>query len=367
MIYFDHAATSYWKPPQVVKGICSYLENPGNPDRGTHQISMNAARFVLETRIKLAQFFDADSFERVIFTSGLTESLNTVIKGLFGKEDHIITTIYEHNSVLRPLYQLQQNGTELSFCKSVDEMRGCIKKNTKAMIVNHASNVTGDIQDIKKIGELCHENGILFILDSGQSAGIIPISMKENYIDILCFSGHKGLLGMQGIGGIILNKEIKINPLKVGGSGIKSFDHIHPMEYPTALEAGTLNVPGIVSLYYSLQYLTEYGIQNIYKQESELYEYCYEKLLQLPGVKVYRKEGKHVGVISFQADGFDNSYIGDELSYHYNIAVRTGAHCAPLIHEYYHTESLIRVSFGIQNTKEEIDVFMEALKEILGS
>ncbi|MBQ0065498.1 MAG: aminotransferase class V-fold PLP-dependent enzyme, partial [Firmicutes bacterium] len=251
MIYVDNAATSYYKPECVKKGIMDYLSHPGNPGRGSHFSSLDASRIVFNTRLLIQEYFDAPSFEKVIFTSGITESLNIVLQGLIHKEDHVITSYLEHNSVLRPLYK---SGCELSITDGTAEsIEKEIKDNTKAVVINHASNVTGEVQDIRSIGKLCRENHILFIVDSAQSAGVLPISMKEDYIDVLCFTGHKGLLGIQGIGGFCFG-DVDIPSFKVGGSGIHSFSKEHPQEYPTRLEAGTLNVPGIVSLQESIAF-----------------------------------------------------------------------------------------------------------------
>jgi cysteine desulfurase family protein len=362
MIYVDNGATSYFKPPQVIEKITEYLKNPGNPDRGVHENAMNASRIVLETRMKIAQFFDCDHFENVIFTSGITESLNIVIQGLFHQGDHIITTYLEHNSVLRPLYKQQ---VDLSITDgSIEEIEKAIQPYTKAVIVTHASNVTGEILDIKEIGKLCQKYHILFIVDSAQSAGVLNISMKDG-IDILCFTGHKGLLGIQGIGGLCINNDIKIPSFKVGGSGIHSFDKIHPTNYPTALEAGTLNVPGIVSLNASLDYLNERGIDDIYKHEKDLADLFLSKL-DKEHIIVYRNAHReHVGIVSLNIKGMDASKVCDKLSYQYGIETRGGAHCAPLVHNHYHTDSMIRFSFGINNTVDDVLKCVQALNEMI--
>lgn len=363
MIYVDNAATSYDKPQCVRDAVCEYLKHPGNPHRGSHHAAMDASRLVLDTRIQLAQLFDCQ-FQHIIFTSGITESLNIVIKGLFHQQDHIITTYLEHNSVLRPLYQLD---CELSICHpTLENIQQQIKPHTKAIIMNHVSNVTGEINDIKTIGKWAHQHHLLFIVDCAQSAGLLPLSMKENSIDILCFTGHKGLLAMQGIGGIALAKDFSIKPLKVGGSGTLSFQKEHPTSYPTRLEAGTLNVPGIVSLHASLQYIEERGMDNILKHELSLADAFYQKIKTIPGIHIYRETQKsYVGIISFNIEGQDASYISDLLSQKYDIETRAGAHCAPLVHQHYHTDSMVRMSFGLNNTMKDVEACVHAIKDIV--
>ncbi|MCI7813707.1 MAG: aminotransferase class V-fold PLP-dependent enzyme [Robinsoniella sp.] len=340
-----------------------YFDHPGNPGRGTNHMAMDASRMVLETRMKLAGFFDCE-FQKVIFTSGVTESLNMVIRGLFGPEDHIITTYLEHNSVLRPLYRLN---CELSISDgSLQEIKNLVRHNTKAVIMNHVSNVTGEVNPIREIGKFCREHQILFIVDAAQSAGLLPISMKKDFIDILCFTGHKGLCGMQGIGGICIDGDIQISPLKVGGSGVHSFDREHPAQYPSALEAGTLNVPGIISLNRSLDEIKERGIDQILKHEQQLAQVFCRELACLDQVTVYRNPDKEqVGIVSLNIKGMDAGYVSDELSRRYQIETRAGAHCAPLVHEHYKTQSMVRFSFGIQNTIEDVQRCFEALCRII--
>ncbi|MGN0316090.1 MAG: aminotransferase class V-fold PLP-dependent enzyme [Fusicatenibacter sp.] len=362
MIYVDNAATTFYKPESVITAISEYLRHPGNPGRGTNHMAMEASRIVLETRIRLAEFFDCD-LRKVVFTSGVTESLNIVISGLISSEDHVITTYMEHNSVLRPLYR-QHCG--ISICDgSLQEIKACVKKNTKAVLVNHVSNVTGEINPIREVGRFCRENHLLFILDTAQSAGLIPISMKKDQIDILCFTGHKGLLGIQGIGGICIEGDIKIPPLKVGGSGYRSFDRMHPEKYPGALEAGTLNMPGIVSLKESLDYLKKQGTETMLVHEQRLAQEFCSQIMNIPGVKIYRNPGKeYVGIVSLNIEGMDAAYVSDRLSCLYQIETRAGAHCAPLVHEHYGTESMVRFSFGIQNTMDEVAQCAAAIRAI---
>ncbi|MCF0110970.1 MAG: aminotransferase class V-fold PLP-dependent enzyme [Erysipelotrichaceae bacterium] len=361
MIYLDNAATSGYKPEAILERILYYMRHPGNPQRGVHTASMEAGSMVFQARDAVARFFHCDK-KRVMFTSGLTESLNIVIRGLITKSDHVITTVYEHNSVLRPLYA---TGCKLTVIRTVEEIERSILPDTKAIIVSHVSNVTGYVQNLIKIGNICKHHHILFIVDAGQSAGVLPVFMDTMNIDILCFSGHKGLLGMQGIGGICLSDDYDIRPWKTGGTGIHSFDKQQPENYPDRLEAGTLNVPGIAGVYASCGYLTEDRMNDIRKHEQDLTDYCYAELKAIPNVTIYREEGLHIGMVSFNVAGMDAAYIGMKLNQEYDICIRTGAHCAPLIHGYYGIRSSCRVSFGIQNTKEEIDCFIHAIKEII--
>ena len=363
MIYFDNAATSFYKSKEMAESVYSYILNSGNPSRGAHEASLNASRIVLNARVKCAEFFDCSDFNKVVFTSGVTESLNIVINGLIEKNDHVITSVYEHNSVLRPLYR---TGCELSITDgTADNIRKEIKENTKAVIITHVSNVTGDITDISSIGRLCREKGILFIVDSAQSAGVLPISMKKSFIDILCFTGHKGLGGIQGSGGLCIEGDIDIKPFKVGGSGIHSYDKNHPSEYPTRLEAGTMNVPGILSILKGIENISQKGIENIYKKEKALSECCKKRLSEFENIKIYENTKNNIGIVSFTVNNIDSAYISDMLSFKFDICTRAGAHCAPLIHEFFNEESMVRASFAAENTFEEIDIFINALNEIL--
>ena len=238
-IYADYAATHITKPECVKDAVMNALAL-GNSGRGVNESSLDAARKIYEVRTKVDQFFDGYGAEQVVFTSGITESLNTVIKGSLNHGDHVITTFMEHNSVLRPLYEMERQGVCLTITSpDVGDIKQAITKDTKMIVMTHASNVTGEMFDIQSVGKLCREKGILFVVDTAQSAGVTPISMKEDNIDILCFTGHKGLMGPQGIGGICIRKGVEIRPLKTGGTGILSFSKTQPGVLPQALEAGT--------------------------------------------------------------------------------------------------------------------------------
>jgi cysteine desulfurase family protein len=366
MIYADYAATNGVVPECVRQAVADCLLHPGNPGRGAHPAAMQAARAVLEARFRLADFFDCSDPTHVVFTSGITESLNTVLYGLLSAGDHVVTTFFEHNSVLRPLYRLQEQGVELTITDGTPAaIEAALRPNTRAVVMTHASNVTGDVLDIHTVGQLCHQRGVLFIVDSAQTAGILPLSMQHDHIDVLCFTGHKGLLGLQGVGGIALEGDVLPRALKVGGSGIHSFSHTHPTELPEALEAGTLNVPGIVSLSAAMDELERRTLPAIQAKEQQLADTFAQSISDLPNIRIYRaSNAAHVGIVSLNIDGVDAAIVADRLAHDYDIGVRAGAHCAPLIHEHFNTSSMVRFSFGWDNTLDEIEVCAQAVRAI---
>ena len=337
--------------------------------RGVNESSLDAARKIYEVRTKVDQFFDGYGPEQVVFTSGITESLNTVIKGYLNKGDHVITTFMEHNSVLRPLYEMEQQGVRLTITSpDVDHIEQAIYEDTKMVVMIQASNVTGEVFDIRSVGKLCKEKGILFVVDTAQSAGVIPISMKEDYIDVLCFTGHKGLMGPQGIGGICIRKGVKIHPLKTGGTGILSFSKTQPEALPQALEAGTLNGIGIAGLGAAIDHINTYGINKIRKQEKNLIETFYKKMKEIKGIKTYHENPldftKQTAICSINLEEYDSGSVSDELMERFHIQTRSGAHCAPLVHEHFGTveQGMVRFSFGHETTIEEINQIIHAVK-----
>ncbi len=373
MIYLDNAATSYHKPKAVAEAVYQALQGTGNSGRGAYEASLEAGRVLLQTRIEIAQLFRVSDPTRVIFTSNATESLNLVIKGLLQQGDHCITTVMEHNSVLRPLYLIEEQGMELTILPlddkgSIDILRleASIKKNTKAVVITHASNVTGNVNDIQGIGELCDRHELLFILDASQSAGILPIDMIKQKVSALCCSGHKGLMGPQGTGILILGEKVKPTALKVGGTGTDSFSHGMPEELPEALEAGTQNIHGIAGLYAACYYIRENGLDRIFQKVNKLAELFYAGVRQIPGIKVYSdmEAELRVPVIALNLFDIASGEITDELYQRFGIATRSGAHCAPLLHESYHTkeQGMVRFSFSHFNTEEEIRTAIEAIK-----
>nr|WP_317362093.1 aminotransferase class V-fold PLP-dependent enzyme [uncultured Blautia sp.] len=375
MIYFDNAATTIQKPKQVVEAVTQALCSMGNAGRGAHNASMGASRMLFDTRKKLAEMFGGNNPAQVVFTSNSTESLNMALKGLLNPWDHVITTQLEHNSVLRPLYELEDKGVELTILNSDAKGRICyedfekeIKKNTKMIVCTHGSNLTGNLTDIRRIGEIVRSHGLLFVVDASQTAGVFPIRVEEMKIDVLCFTGHKGLLGPQGTGGMYVREGVIIRPLKTGGSGVQTYSRTHPSQMPTALEAGTLNAHGLAGLDAALDYLKDTGIDVIRKKEQELMWYFYQKVLEIPGITVYGDfdSQERCPIVSLNVKDYDSSEVSDFLFTEYGISTRPGAHCAPLMHQAMGTEKqgAVRFSFSHYNTIEEIDIAVQALKEL---
>lgn len=294
MIYFDNAATTLHKPHEVIEAVVHAMTTAGNASRGTHTGSLAASRTVYETRKKIADFFHCSRADHVIFTSNSTEALNIAICGTLGKGDHIISTDLEHNSVLRPLYHLEEQGASLTFlsankkgCIDYDDFKCSIKPNTKAIVCTHASNLTGNVLDIERIGRIAKAHNLLFIVDASQSAGCIEINMETMNIDILCFTGHKGLLGPQGTGGLCIHESVEIRPFKHGGSGIHSYEKGQPQAYPARLEAGTLNSHGIAGLCAAINYINTITIPVIAKKEQELLWHFYKGICNIPEIHIY--------------------------------------------------------------------------------
>ena len=378
MIYFDNAATSLHKPPQVAKAVCRALQTMGNAGRGAHEASLQSARTIYDTRALLADFFGLDNPSGLAFTSNSTEALNTAIKGTLNPGDHVITTVCEHNSVLRPLYELEEKGLALSFVPADKKGRPdyasfekLIQPNTKAIVCTHASNLTGNLLDIERIGMICKKHQLLFILDASQSAGVFDIDMQKTGIDILCFTGHKSMLGPQGTGGICVREGLQIRPLKSGGSGILTYSKKHPEQMPTALEAGTLNGHGIAGLHAAVEFLKQTGLNRIRQKEKSLLQRFYEGIKDLPGLKIYGDLSSfdRCAILSLNIGDYDSSEVADELAQDYGISTRPGAHCAPLMHEALGTVSqgAVRFSFSYFNTEEEIDAAIQALQEMTAS
>lgn len=376
MIYLDNAATTLKKPETVVKAVTEALTTLGNASRGAHEISLTTNRVIYGARKKTAAFFNCSKDDHVVFTSNSTEALNIAISGTVDEGDHVISTVLEHNSVLRPLYRLEkERGVKLSFVKSdtkglidYEELEGLIRPETKAVICTHASNLTGNVLDIGKIGDIARRHGLLFILDASQSAGTLPIDMRASGISILCFTGHKSLMGPQGTGGLCIEGDIDIRPFKTGGTGVQSYLKEQPLELPTRLEAGTLNGHGIAGLSAALNFITETGIDKIHAHEMKLSRAFYEAVRTIPGVKVYGDLDAEIRcpIVTLNIRTLDSGIAADELFSVYDIAVRAGAHCAPLMHKALGTEKqgALRFSFGYYNTMDECMKAAEAVREI---
>lgn len=378
MIYFDNAATTIHKPPTVLQAVSKAL-TLGNPSRGVHQASLEASRIVYQCRKMMSDFFHCSKSNQVIFTPNATGALNLAILGLFGEGDHIITSDWEHNSVLRPLYHLmEEKGVEISVMNSdkfglmdLDQLHLLKRDNTKGVVLSHMSNVTGNILDIEKVGAFAKKYNLLFILDVAQSAGLVPIDMQRMGIDLLAFTGHKHLLGPQGIGGLCIEGAHIPKPLLYGGTGIHSYLQKMPEVLPEGLEAGTLNLVGISGLMAGVNFLQEEGLEIIEKKVYEITQAFYEGVKQLPKVIIYgapqqKDLRKHNSIISINLEGMSASTLADTLSFEYEIATRTGAHCAPLMHQSMGTypEGCVRFSFSHTNTLEEVVYTLDCLKKI---
>lgn len=377
MIYLDHAATSLPKPEPVVMAVTAAMNCLGNSGRGAHSASLGASRMIYETREVLSDFFGGDGPEQVVFTPNATAALNMVIQGILNPGDRAVTTAMEHNSVLRPLYRMEKQGVSLCVVPadekgrlSMERLEQELKPGTKALFCTHASNVTGNVNDLKTIGTMCRDRGILFVADVSQSAGILPIDMKEMAIDILCFTGHKGLLGPQGTGGICVRKGVSVRPLIVGGSGILSYSREHPAQMPVALEAGTLNGHGIAGLKAALTYIREQGQDILRKKELELMWYFYDQVSRLSQVTVYgdfsSRKALRTPVVSLNIGEEDSGWAAGELAERYGIQTRAGAHCAPLMHEALKTRDrgAVRFSFSHLNIREEAEMAVYAVEQL---
>ncbi|HJC34532.1 MAG TPA: aminotransferase class V-fold PLP-dependent enzyme [Candidatus Mediterraneibacter faecipullorum] len=375
MIYMDNAATTLHKPDAVKAAVLAAFDTMGNAGRGASEPALDASRVIYGAREKLAYFFNAESASRIVFTANSTESLNIAIKGLFCPGDHVITTVLEHNSVLRPLYECQERGVELSIlgCDekgniSYKDMEGAVKENTKAIVCTHASNLTGNMIDLTKAGKIAKRHGLLFVVDASQTAGVWPVDVQNRGIDVLCFTGHKGLLGPQGTGGMYVRTGVSIRPLLSGGSGIDTYNPRHPSQMPTALEAGTLNGHGIAGLGAAVSYLEETGLDVIREKELSLMRRFYEGISSIPGIKIYGdfSTQKRAAIVSFNIGDYDSSEVSDELNVEYGIVTRPGAHCAPLMHKALGTleQGAVRFSFSHYNTEEEVDTAIRAVGEL---
>ena len=380
-IYLDNASTTFPKAPNVASAMADYITNCGiNINRGSYSLAYDVEDIIYTTRQRLHTLFNGHDPSHVIFTQNVTMSLNMVIKGLLKAGDHVLVSSMEHNAVMRPLTQLLDEGITFDTipCDStgsiqMDSIEPLIRPNTVALIINHASNVCGTIQPLKSIGPICKTHNLQFIVDAAQTAGVIPIDVKACHIDALCFTGHKGLLGPQGIGGIILTKEMAQNltPLIAGGTG--SFSHLEtmPTHMPDAFEAGTLNLPGIIGLNEGLDYIESQGMENIHNHELVLTQSFLEGLQSIDGINIVGKQNiqDRTAVVSITIDGMDPANIAYELESTYHIMTRVGLHCAPRAHQTLGTypEGTVRFSFGYANTHKDVESALSALNTIVKS
>ena len=376
MIYLDNAATTLHKPPQVMEAVLHAMITMGNAARGAHGGALEASRTVFGTREKLARLFSCRRADHVVFTANSTEALNIAINGTIHRGDHVISTDCEHNSVLRPLYRLEEErGVELDFVPAdrqgrVDysDFERLMRPHTRAVVCTHCSNLTGNIMDLERISDIAHRHGALLLVDASQTAGTVPIHMEALGVDVLCFTGHKGLMGPQGTGGLCIRPGVEIAPWKVGGSGVHSYDRHQPMEYPTRLEAGTLNSHGIAGLSAALDVILERGVEDIQRAEHALMQRFYEGVRDIPGVTVYGDFSvpERCAIVALNIRDYDSSAVSDELTVTYGIATRPGAHCAPRMHKALGTteQGAVRFSFSFYNTEQEVDAAIAAVRAI---
>lgn len=377
VIYLDHAATSWPKPPTVTEAVMhTMLHDAANPGRGSHAMAVRASRVLFEARKQLSKLFNIKNPNDIAFASNTTMSLNMAIKGFLKPGDHVIATSVEHNSVRRPLYYLEQTiGIEVTYVESdekgnlnIDEVSKAIRSNTTLAIVNHSSNLLGTIMPVAEIAELTKKHGIKLLVDAAQSAGIIPVDVKAMGIDMLAFPGHKGLLGPQGTGGLYIDPELELVPLLHGGTGSQSEAREQPMVRPDRYEAGTQNTPGLAGLKAGVQHVLNETIESIHAKEWALTQRMIQGLQPLKGIQLLGPElgEPRTGIVAFNLAGVDPSELSFILDQHYQIAVRAGFHCTPLAHACAGTleTGAIRASVGIYTTDADIDAFTGAIKEI---
>ena len=375
MIYLDSSATSFLKPPQVAEAVFRSFNTIGNAGRGAHAPTLNDSRLIYDTREKLAALFGTPDPSRIAFTCNATEALNIAIHGAIHPGEHVITTACEHNSVLRPLYLKEKEGTELTIIPAdkkgrirYDLLESSVKSNTSAIVLTHASNLSGNVTDLAFVSNFAKKHGLLLIVDASQTAGSLPINVVKMGIDILCFTGHKGLFGPQGTGGLYVREGLTLSPLKSGGSGVHSFDRRHPTDMPTALEAGTLNGHGIAGLNAGLDYILSTGVKNIHAKEISLARRFVNGISDISDLKLYGDIDAplRTPIISLNIGNMSSASVSDILWEDYEICVRAGAHCAPLMHKTFGTEKqgAVRFSFSCFNTETEIDTAIRAMHEI---
>ncbi len=375
MIYMDNAATTMHKPQCVIDAVVRAMSSMGNAGRGANDASLSASRIIYDTRERLCRLFGGTSPKQVVFTNNSTESLNIAVRGLLKPGDHVVTTMLEHNSVLRPLYEMEKNGVRLTVVKSdekgrvrISDMEDALCDDTKMIVCTNGSNLTGNYVDIESVGKIAKAHGVLFVVDASQTAGVFPIDVERMNIDVLCFTGHKGLLGPQGTGGLYVREGIAIRPLKSGGTGVQTYSKFQPAEMPTALEAGTLNGHGIAGLHAALGYLEETGIDAIRKQEQALMRKFYEGVKDISGVTVYGdfESEDRCAIVTLNIGEYDSGEVSDALLTDYGISTRSGGHCAPLMHEALGTveQGAVRFSFSHYNTEEEVETAIRAVREL---
>lgn len=378
MIYLDSAATSLMRPGCVYEAVQNAFLHAGSSGRGAHGASLYAARILYKARTRLAKLFHFSAPERTVFSTNVTEALNMALYGLLGPQDHVISTVLEHNAVLRPLYRLEDRGMGLTLIGAdahgvphYESFAQALQPNTKAVVCTLASNVTGYYMDMAFIRQFCRAHGLLLIADTAQAAGSRAIDMEEMGIDVLCFTGHKGLLGPQGTGGMCLSPAVSIPPLTVGGSGIHSYSRAHPDTMPEALEAGTPNAHGAAGLSAGVEYVLKAGVEAIHQKEAALCTRLYNGLREIRGLQFYGvyDTTARAPIVALNVKELDSTQVCDALARGYDICTRAGAHCAPLMHAALGTteRGIVRLSVSQFNTEEEIDRAVRAVGEIAAS
>ena len=380
LIYLDNAATSHPKPEGVIQAMVAFMREIGaNPGRSGHRLSIEAGRVIFETREKVAGLFGIRDSSRVVFGQNATEAINLGLKGLLRRGDHVITTSMEHNSVMRPLRALGRDGVEITVVScsregflDPEEVRRVIRKNTRMVVLNHGSNVVGTLIPLAEVGEICRNYGILFFVDAAQTAGVIPIHMEREKIDLLAFTGHKAFFGPQGTGGLVIGERVnerKMEPLKRGGTGSRSELEEQPDFLPDLCESGTPNSVGLAGLRAGLDFLLGLGLEKIREHERKLTEMLIRGLLEIPEAIVYGSKDaeKQCATVSFNLEGWAPSDLSFRLDEEFGILTRVGLHCAPSAHRTIGTfpDGTVRLSMSYLNTEEEIGQTIQAIKQLV--
>lgn len=375
MIYLDNAATTLRKPPCVAEAVVRAMDTLGNGARGAHAGALGASRVVYGAREKLAALFGCARPDHVVFTCNVTEALNIALRGLLDVGDRVVTTVLEHNSVLRPLYALEaERSVSLGLAPAdregrldYDALDALIMPGTKLVVCTHASNLTGNLTDVRRVADIAHARGALVVVDAAQTAGTRRVDMDALGADVLCFTGHKGLMGPQGTGGLCIREGVDIKPFKSGGTGVQTYLPTQPPQYPARLEAGTLNSHGIAGLSAAVDFLNKVGVEAIEQKEAALTRRFYEGARAIPGVTVYGDfSAEHAAIVALNVRNIGSGEVADALAEDYDIAVRAGAHCAPRMHEALGTreQGAVRFSFSWFTTEAELDAALDALREL---
>ncbi len=377
-IYFDNGSTSWPKAPGVAEAMSELLTNGAfNINRGNYEGAYEVESLVLDTREQLSRLFHAKDSKRVLFSPGITYSLNTFIKGFLEPGDHVIVTGIEHNAVMRPLRQMEQMGVTYSVARTdmegsvmPEDVEALVRPDTKAVIVSHASNVCGTVIPVQEIGDVCRRHNLFFAVDTAQSAGTLDVDMGKCGIDFLTFTGHKGLLGPQGIGGFLISEPLAavMEPFVAGGTGSQSDSFDMPSRLPDKYESGTMNLPGIIGLHAALSYIENVGIEEIHRKKMELTGYFLDRVREIPGIRIAGKQGvnERTAVVSLDFEKADNAFAAFTLESDYGVMTRVGLHCAPLAHKSLHTypQGTVRFAFSAENTKDEIDLCVKGIESI---